>query len=224
MKKRVIVLLILSVFLATTGLCSAHEMYINVSNGKVTTVNLRWNQKNSSTGRLKINADGSYLSGDWAGTNYNSAKTAWHSSQVPVECVEFPTNPNTYFCTTSKEYWKSKIPDILWGEIMAYTELYDTNGKIINSYDEANASTKQIKGANIYVKPNPTNNTTFDYASTMSHEIGHVLCLGHSHLTEYSPADTTKDPSIMSYNYLALKKSYNPQNHELNDVKNMYGY
>lgn len=225
--KKVIFLLIFvfSISFGSNVICQAHEMYTDYSTGTLKKVVLRWNIKNATTGRLKVITDDYYLSGSWAGTNYTTAISAWHSSSAPVECFDSAINQNTYFCTTTVSYWQNKYPDTFWGEVMGATELYDTNDISINSYSEAYNSTKLIKGANIYVKPNPTNNTTYDYVSTMTHELGHVLCLGHSHLYYYEPANIQTDPSIMSYDYLdSTGATYTPKNHEVDNVKSMYGY
>ncbi|MCC3373865.1 hypothetical protein [Cohnella sp. REN36] len=224
-KKRLSLLVFSMILIGLSGTPAyAHEMYFTKNGSTITTVPLRWINKNTSTGRLKVLIDKQYLKDSWA-TYFEDARVAWHSSNVPAEFTTSSTSVNTYMATASADYWKQRFPgDSSWSEVMGVTDLYDTNGTVIDSYAKASASTKQIKGANIYVKPNPYNNSVFDYRSTMSHEFGHVLCLGHSHLAEYSPANPSTDPSIMSYDYLALKKSYLPQTHEVNDVKAMYGY
>ncbi len=204
----------------------AHEIYYVKSGSTISTIPLRWTPKNTSTGRLKVMINQQSLSGSWA-TYYEDARTAWHSSAVPVEVTTASASqvPNTYMVTTTQQYWDTMYPDGFFTETLGVTELYDTNGSSITSYATANASTKQLKGANIYLNPSPNSGTAYTYRFTMSHELGHVLALGHSHLSDYSPANPNTDPSIMSYTYFTnVGTSYLPQNHEVNDVKNMYGY
>ncbi|RED75696.1 hypothetical protein [Cohnella phaseoli] len=227
MKKKISILLTmftLFAFLTSTN-ALAHEMYFTQSGSTITTLPLRWTPKNTTTGRLKVLINKQSLTGSWA-TYFEDARTAWHSSSVPGEFTTTTTTPvpNTYMVTTTQQYWDAMYPDGPFSETLGVTELYDTNGSAINSYATANASTKQIKGANIYLNPSPSSTTAFTYRFTMSHELGHVLALGHSHLPQYSPANTSTDPSIMSYDYFGLGLSYSPQTHEVNDVKNMYGY
>lgn len=200
-------------------------MYFTGSGSTVSTIKLRWIPKNSSTGRLKVLIDKQSLSGSWS-TYYEDARSAWHSSAAPAEFVTVTTgtSPNTYMVTASQQYWDTMYPDGTFTETLGVTELYDTNSYVINSYASASASTKQLKGANIYLNPSPNSASAFTYRFTMTHEMGHILALGHSHLAQYSPANTSTDPSIMSYDYFSLGKSYLPQNHEVNDVKTMYGY
>ncbi|MBD3922079.1 hypothetical protein H8B09_25175 [Paenibacillus sp. PR3] len=225
-KKLTIVLAMFTLFAFLTSTNAfAHEMYFTQSGSTITTIPLRWTPKNTSTGRLKVIINKQSLTGSWS-TYYEDARTAWHSSAVPAEFTTTTTTPvpNTYMVTASQQYWDSMYPDGPFSETLGVTELYDTNSLAITSIATASASTKQLKGANIYLNPSPNSPSAFIYRFTMSHELGHVLALGHSHLPQYSPANTSTDPSIMSYDYFSLGQSYLPQNHEVNDVKKMYGY
>lgn len=225
-KKLTILLSMFTLFAFLTSTSAfAHEMYFTGSGSSVTEIKLRWTPKNSSTGRLKILINKQSLTGTWA-TYFEDARTAWHSSAVPGEFTTTTTTPapNTYMATTTQQYWDTMYPDGPFTETLGVTDLYDTNGSAINSYATASASTKQLKGANIYLNPSPNSASAFTYRFTMSHELGHVLALGHSHLPQYKPANPNTDPSIMSYDYYALGLSYLPQNHEVREVKEMYGY
>lgn len=221
MKKKISVLLslcIIFVSIVSTS-ASAHEMYYTKDGAFIKTAPLRWMNKNTSTGRLKVLIDKDGLKGSWA-TYFEDARKAWHSSAAPAEFIT-STSPNTYMVTTTAEYWKNRFPDdSSWNEYLGVADLYNSNNTLINSYSKASTFNNQIKSANIFLKPNPTNNTVHIYRAIMVHELGHVLCLGHSHLADYAPATT----SIMNYNFVQAGTSYLPQTHEVNDVKAMYGY
>ncbi|MBD3919081.1 hypothetical protein H8B09_09970 [Paenibacillus sp. PR3] len=232
MQKKLVSLLFILTMVFSFALnvyASDHEMYYKVnSSGSVSTVPLRWINKNSSTGRLKVIIDPVYLSGNWS-TNYDTARSAWHSSAAPVEFTTSSslTAPNVRLATTTESYWTNRFgPPSLTYEVIGVTDVVDTNGSVITTYDSAAASSKQIKLASIYFNPKPVymSMSKHDYIVTMTHEFGHVLCLGHSHDPKYNPADPTTDPSIMSYTYMWMEKNYAPQNHEIGEVKRFYGY
>src|SRR5690606_19402506 len=124
-------------------------------------VELRWIHKNSYTDRLKVVINTEYLSGSWS-TFFEDARGAWHYSTVPAEFTTSTTAMNTYMATASSNYWSNRFPNDTWySESVGVADLYDTNSTVITDYNSAYYSTKQINGANIYLKPNPSNNTAF---------------------------------------------------------------
>jgi hypothetical protein len=122
------------------------------------------------------------------------------------------------FCTPTESWWDSQGYGMF--NPVAVTYIYDTNGTLINSTTKADNSTKLISYAQIYINPY---SLTHDLLSdtqkiaVLVHELGHVMCLGHSDDIYYP----TSAKSIMQKLIDTINFSY-PQTHDKNDIASKY--
>lgn len=194
MKRKTVVSLIIIVVIVCllSSVAYAHEIYYTSSGVGIV---LKWNYKTSS--KLYVTCSNDYLTGTLASA-YPTAMAKWYNSCPSTVFMADVTSTTSKmdFLTPTQSYWKQKIgtptEELLNYRItFAYTELYDTNSLFINTVSTAQASTKRIGSAAVYVNPYPdafdgthaddgiTAFTADQKAKLLAHELGHVMGLGH---------------------------------------------
>lgn len=212
--KKVVVIAMMLVCLCSSNLVFAHEIYHD-SNGSG--VVLKWGNLQSGLPYLTVNGD--YLSADYS-SFFNSAVQAWPtaSSRVKATTASFSTS-KVDMCTPTEEYWEERFGWLYASSVCGITDIKDSAGTYIDSLSAAENSSGTITYAQIYMNPDIDvfeKNDTFK-EKTMVHELGHVLCLGHSD-GDYYPLSDDVD-SIMKRGSLGYKT---PQSHDITDLSNKY--
>lgn len=184
----------------------AHEMYY-INN---TPVGVRWNDVTNRVAKLKMNGD--YLQSRHS-QFYSTTKSIWNASaRVSITQVSFDLS-NIDLATGTQAFWNEVAGPYTYG----FSELYSTDGKIVNK-NTIKSSSRKIKGANLYYSP--------EYAryqdqikAVMIHEVGHALGLGHPNDSMYGYNVMDID-SVMRID--ADREYINLPSHDTNDLNNMY--
>lgn len=202
-------------FSAIPAITSAHEIFYNPATSS--TVALRWQNLSVDGHMLKLNANADYLKAPYT-DNFSTAISNWMNSSSPVVAysVSFSTSQVDITTPTQSSWDNSGIPYYA----AASTILYDSAGAQVMTYAQAYNSTKKITYASVWCNPDTSyaGKTETDQAKTLTHEMGHVLGLGHPEAYNPIPDTTT---SVMRQGPLGYST---PQEHENSDIRAMYGF
>lgn len=209
-----VIVLVMSVI--NVDFAYAHEMYYNGT----TPIVLKWNYVSGSTVNMLMSDD--MLDAPLT-SHYSIARNAWPnalanaSTKVSITDTSF-YNSNIDLSTADSDYWYDRWGIFYYMEIFGVCDLTSTDGVLIESADDALASSKLIKYAGILFNPYEdvfdNNSTKIRY--TMVHEIGHAFGLGHPN-DVYNP---TTAASVMRAS--GTESYYTPQAHDITDMNNKY--
>ncbi|MFD2614592.1 hypothetical protein [Paenibacillus gansuensis] len=203
---------LLSVIPATSF---AHEVFYNPATSS--TVAVRWQNLSVDGHMSKLDANGDYLSSPYT-DNFSTAVSNWMSSSsaVVAYAVSFSTSKVDLSTPTQSSWDNSGIPYYA----AAATIMYDKAGAQVMTYTQAYNSTKKMNYANVWCNPNKdyAGPSETDQSKTLTHEMGHVLGLGHPEAYNPIPTSTT---SVMRQGSLGYST---PQSHEASDIRAMYGF
>lgn len=198
MKKKasISIALVLFYFLALSKFnVYAHEIFENGSPDTAVELELS-NTTSSGDVWLKVDCSGLknplYKDNISAIYNWNNIVVNSKINRKVIVTQESPWNANVRYIEDNIEWEKLGMPP----GTFALTVLFDTKSRRIDSYGAAKKSTGKIQKAYIYMN---TNTFTFGdgyitkevvcerVRKTISHELGHVLGLGHPDREWYNP-------------------------------------
>lgn len=217
--KRKLILSVVSLISVATisSTAIAHEMYYTGSSPNWTGIPVKWNNMSNGKAHLKINGD--YLSSSYTNA-YSTASFLWsaYSQKVTTSDTNFGSS-NVDIASTTTTYWDNRF-GILGAGILGVADLITTDGVTLNSTN-VQSSSKKINYAQIYMTPYTSNfsssNLNNHKIATITHEIGHVLGLGHPNDIYYP----TTAESIMRTGG-TYEGYYTPRTHDINDLNSKY--
>jgi len=127
------------------------------------------------------------------------------------------------FCMPTVTWWENELGYFMahYGGVVGLTWIQDEAGTWIETTEQAvNSTSKKIKYAQIYLTPISSLYNSLDgieKSIVIVHELGHVMCLGHSN-GDYYP---TSSDSVME-KYLNTIDSDSPTTHDVNDMNSKY--
>ena len=217
-----LIVILASMVLGVTAF--AHEIFYSGTAPNGTPIVLKWKWKNTANTKIELKCSEDYLGSIWT-PKYSTAMTRWN-----VECGnDVYLHDNSYsgskvdFAMPTETNWVSMVGNYnaYFGGAVGLAKIQDEAGTWITSVALANNSaSKRIKYAQIYMTPIASVYNSMDSIEksiALVHELGHVMCLGHSN-TEFYP--TTAD-SIME-SLIDTISSDSPTTHDRNDISSKY--
>lgn len=225
--KRLLSLMCVMICLIFNIKANAHEIYYEQNSSGLTPIILKWNPKIGNKCYLKLNADTLNRSGNFIKYEnaYDNVKNLWNNvgGLVSVYETDIETS-NVDLATATEAAWSAYTNGDIYSAL-GYNLKLSTDNYQINSLANAKICSGYIKYASVIISPHigefgPLNSNEANYMMryTIVHELGHVLCLGHSNDSRYYPSSAA---SVMR-TYIDEATYYAPQNHDINDIINKY--
>ncbi|WP_141136625.1 hypothetical protein [Paenibacillus herberti] len=165
---------------------------------------------------LRLNANGDYLKAPYI-DNFGSSVSNWMNSSSPVVAYSVSFSTSTVDLTTPTQTSWDNAGISYYAAAVAI--LYDSAGAQIMTYSQAQNSNKMITYGAVWCNPdgNYAGPTELDQTKILTHELGHIMGLGHPEMYNPIPASTM---SVMRQSALGFST---PQAHENSDIRTMYG-